>query len=74
MLVLSAAQPVMGENSKLLVFSNISVAPHFGVYQNNYTPTSNTDADDHLHYGAWARRESVLHGPPGSKVDVGTRP
>lgn len=71
MLVLSAAQPVTGDNNELLVFS---VAPPSGVYQNNYTPTSNTDADDHLHYGAWARRESMLQGPPGSKVDVGTRP
>lgn len=74
MLVLSAAQPVMEDNNELLVFSNNSVGLPFGVYQNNYTPTGNTDADDHLHYGARARWDSLLHGPPGHQVDVGARP
>lgn len=74
MLVLSAVQPVMGDNKEVLVFSNNSGGLLFRVYQNNDTPTGNTEADDHLHYGARARWDSLLHGLPGHKVDVGARP
>ena len=63
----------MIDNNELLVFSNNWVALPFGVYQNNYTPTGNTDADDHLQNGAWARWDSLLQGPPGHQIDVGEK-
>lgn len=56
------------------VLSNNSVGLPFGVCQDNYTPTGNTEADDHLRDVARLRRDSQLHGPPGHQVDVGARP
>lgn len=73
MLVRSGAQPRRGDNNELLVLSNNSIGFPFGVCQDNYSPTGNTDAEDHLRYGARAGWDSLLHGSPGHQEDVGAR-
>lgn len=57
----------------MLVLSNL-VGPLLGVCQDNYTETGDTDAEDHLRYGAWLHWESPLQGPLAQQVDVDARP
>lgn len=56
--------------SSLLVYSSNRIGLSFRVCQDNNTPTSNADADDHLGNSAWTRGVSQLHGLPRHPVHV----